>query len=476
LGPLSETTKHTASPLSPHEVIALQLYYFLVLLLSLSFGSLPTTGADADTAIDQLRHAALFTALVVVAWWTLCYLSVRMVVGLIEAGEVSSSIGVDWFNRHTECFRWLSLGLVFLCLGGFGLGRDLDAIPVLGASLAAQSGILLLPAILMMTGIWAAEYWFGVCLGWTDFGWLDASRWLWASLRCTIGWLVVPIVGVLAALDLFAVFSVGGWVPGWVPAWMLWIVMIGAAVAGIPWAIRRVFPTRPPDDATRQWIESMVQEAGLRGCSVVVWETGGRSHNAMIAGLLGRFRVLMVSDRLVTELSREQLAMVILHEAAHAARYHVPLRIAALAPVWLLGSSLQHFLGQDGVPDVIGEWAAMIGAATSLAGTVLVLRWVSYISEYDADAAACRIAPAVARRVDGVPSSSGQAARVLAVALHRVTEDCAQARRPTWLHPGIRDRMDRLTREHSPAGELMPACVEFRKVADFTDRTGPNRG
>jgi Zn-dependent protease with chaperone function len=418
-----------------------QLYYFLALILSLSFGSVPETGITSEAALDRLRHAALFTALAVLAWWTLCYLSVRLVGGLIDRGEVSREVGMDWFDRHLECFRWLSLGLILLCLGGFGLGRDLEVLPVVGRSLALQSAVLLLPALLMMLGVWAAEYGFGVRVGLTRFGVGDASRWLWNSMRCTVGWLLVPVLAVLTVLDLFSVVSIAFAIP----AWLFWPVLLVAVVCGLPWAVRNVFPTRPPDDQIGGWIRALTDSAGLRGCRIVVWQTGGRTHNAMIAGLGGRFRVLMVSDRLLRELLPEQLAMVILHEVAHARRRHALLRILALVPVWLLGGGLQRVLNGVDRPEWMAAWAASIAAAASLAGTVLVLRWASHATEFDADAVACDLAVHVSSQIVGVPGTSADAGRALAGALRRVTDGCPSARRSSWLHPGIDQRADRLT-------------------------------
>lgn len=408
----------------------MQLYHFLAVILSLSLGSLPASH-------QSFGHAASFALLLILAWWMLCYLMARLVGNLVDQGEVSVEVGYEWFDRQTECLRWLSLGLVVLCLGGFGLGRNLDQLPWVDHSLAAQSIVLLSPAIAMMIGLSGAEYLFAARLGLVPSGPLATAKAIATSLRCNVGWLIAPILGFMAVTDLASLTSFGEQVPAWVG----WAGLIIAIVVGIPLLVRRVFTTKPIDDATRRWIETVITAAGVRRCKIVVWDTGGQTHNAMIAGVLGRFRVLMLSDRLVQDLSREELAMVILHEVAHAKRFHVPLRIVSLAPVWLIGAGLERCLDQESVATWVADWSGIIASAFSILATVLILRWVSYRSEFDADSIACREAPNVAKSCPGVPSTQSDARRHLASALLLVTADHHASRNPTWLHPGIADRI-----------------------------------
>ncbi|QDV45261.1 Protease HtpX [Stieleria neptunia] len=409
----------------------MQLYYFLAVILSLSLGSLPESNQSFAQAVG-------FTGLVILAWWVLCFLAVRLVAGLIDKGEVDATVGYDWFERQTECFRWFSLGLILLCLGGFGLGRNLDRLPLIQHSLALQSMVLLVPAIAMMAGLWAGESRFAARMGVARRGWWATLTSTFSALRSSVGWLIAPIIGFLAIIDLVSLTAVGEQIPNWAA----WVALGVVMVAGIPILVRRVFPTRPIDDATKQWIQSIVTAGGIRRCKIVMWDTNQQTHNAMIAGLLGRFRVLLLSDRLVRDLAREELAMVILHEVAHAKRFHVPLRITALVPAWLLGAGLERGLMQDAWATWATDWAGTLGSVLSLVATVLILRWVSYRSEFDADSVACRLAPAVSRRCERVPATEPDARRQLASALLRVTEGCAAARKPTWLHPGIADRIN----------------------------------
>ncbi|MCO8124634.1 M48 family metalloprotease [Stieleria sp. TO1_6] len=404
----------------------MQLYYFLAIILSLSFGSLPQSD-------HSLQHAVTFTLLIIAVWWGLCMLSVRMVGGLIQQGEVSVDVGYHWFDRQTEWLRWFSLALIALCLGGFGLARNLDQIPVIRHSLFLQALLLLAPAVAMMSGLWAAEYGLAAKLGWVPRGIAVAVGSIWTAFRGSAGWLLAPIVGVMMAIDLATAASLGTRLPEWAG----WLVLAMVVIVGIPPLVRRVFPTAAMEPATQQWVESLVAAAGLPRCKIVLWDSSGRIHNALIAGLAGRFRILVLSDRLVADLTRPQLAMVILHEVAHARRFHIPLRILALVPAWLLGAGVERMIAQS----TAAGWSAAGGSVASILGTVLVLRWVSYRSEFDADAVACRMAPRLASQCVDVPETATAAAEQLGQALLRVTIDSDAARKPTWLHPGISDRI-----------------------------------
>ncbi|MCA9139679.1 MAG: M48 family metalloprotease [Planctomycetales bacterium] len=416
----------------------MQLYYFLAVILSLSLGSLPES--------DQPIQAALgFSAAIVAVWWILCGLAVRLVGGLINRGEVTADIGYDWFDRQIELLRWFSIGLMVLCLGGFGLGRNLRQLPWIEHSMVIQSIILLTPGIAMMAGLWAAEYYFAARLGYTRKRLLDGLKYVGYSFRCNVGWLILPIMGFMLIADVFAFSSLSDAVP----AWAGWVGVAVLVAAGIPVLVRRMFPTIPIDTESKAWIQSVLRSAGICRCKVLMWNTGGQTHNAMIAGLLGRFRVLLLSDRLVSDLTRPELAMVILHEAAHAKRMHIVLRIAALLPVWCVGMGIEHWIATNGNGGWVQSWAGTLGNLFSILATVLMLRFVSYRSEFDADRYACRLAPEVAVQTPDVPANHDEAKRRLSSALLRVTAHCESARKPTWLHPSIADRIAAMT---PPAG------------------------
>lgn len=162
----------------------------------------------------------------------------------------------------------------------------------------------------------------------------------------------------------------------------------------------------------------------------------------MVAGFLPGFRRLLLSDGLLWRLSRQQTAMVVLHELAHLRRFHLPLRMFVLVPVWGVASAATHAMGDFQYADVCG---IVVGLACSL----LSLRWIAYRTEFDADAVAVRLAVSLSGKVPFVPDNAADASAALADALLMVTADQPSSRKATWMHPSIDARTRALLRPHA---------------------------
>ena len=426
----------------------MQLYYFLAIVLSLGYGAAPASN-------QSFSHALLLSCLTVLMWWVICFLAVRIVADSIKQGEISAELGFGWFDKQLVTFRWFSLGLIFSCIAGFGFGRTALPLEGLKDSTFATALLLMLPMFGMLTGVWAKDHWFAVRLGYADPGLRSFLHSLWVSMRSTIGWILLPIGLLLICVDFIDFVAA----PLGIPAWLIWTATLVAAMLGLPALIRRVFPLQPLEPKLAKWTAEIVAAAGLPNCQVMLWDTGGRIYNAMIAGVFGKRRIMMLSDRLVNDLTPSELAMVILHEAAHSRRRHVPLRLLALVPAWLLGFGTQRAIAAFGGTSSLGMWDEMLGVLVGIVATVTILRIVSFYSEYDADRTACEIAPKVANQLrrsldptvasvaesDDVPETMEMAGQALANALLKVAGSDEQTRRSSWLHPAICDRITALT-------------------------------
>lgn len=402
----------------------MHLYLFLIVIVSLSCGSLP----PAD--IDPLRAAGA-SALMVLAWVLLMHVGARICANQVRREKIDPIIGADILETQLAAFRWLGLAVVVLCLGGFGLARSLGSVPILQHSMLLQATILLMPAVVILTGTWSAEHRYGVLLNYTEKGLGNHLRTVWQLFRSGVAWLIAPLLILLGISDLVALLPISQTTAGWMTA----AIILLFVPLGLPWLIRHLFKTGPLSAPDESWVRGLMTAAGLRRTRAVRWETGGRSFNAMVAGFVPPLRTLLVSDRLLDELPREQIAMVILHEAAHLRRRHVPIRMLALLPAWGIGSAVTRLAGEQ-------SWAMVAGSIVGIGMTMLILRIVAYRTEYDADVQACRMAVEISESVDQVPTTYEQASEVLSAALVRVTFDQPAARKATWLHPGVADRVD----------------------------------
>lgn len=106
-------------------------------------------------------------------------------------------------------------------------------------------------------------------------------------------------------------------------------------------------------------------------------------------------------------------------------------------PAWGSGALVTRMLGDH-------SWAMAAGTVFGTLLTLLLLKIVAYRTEHDADVQACRMAERIAGTVPDVPITYAAAAEALAGGLLRVTADQPQARKATWLHPGVSERVERM--------------------------------
>ncbi len=409
----------------------MNLYYFLLVIVSLSCGSLPATEMEAD-----ITRAALATMGMIAGWTILSHVGARMISRYVAAGEIDPLAAAGWLEKQLSVFRWLGLGVVVMCLAGFGLSRAIDELPYMSDSMFLQSLVLLAPGIVIAFSTWSAEHYYGALLGYTDKTLSNYLHSVSIAFRSSLAWLVIPVLILLGFSDLVSLLPVSEAVAQYVTIGTIALFV----TMGLPWLVRHLFKTVPIEDNDRAWIISLLHAAGVRGTKPVRWDTDRRAFNAMVAGFVPSMRSLLLSDRLLDELPRDQIAMVILHESAHLRRKHVPIRMLSVLPAWAAGAALTKVGGEN-------EWAMILGSVVGILLTLLILRVVAYRTEFDADIQACQLATRISPAVEGVPGTFEQAADALSAALMRVTFDQPAGRKATWLHPGVADRIDLMRRD-----------------------------
>ncbi len=401
----------------------MQLYSFLILIVSLGCGTLPPTETS-------LWRAATATTGLVMGWVLLSHIAAQVCAVQVNREKLDPLICAELLDKQLRVFRWIGLGLVVLCLGGFGLGGAIMSVPVVESSTLLQALILLAPGLAMMAGTWSAEHQFGVMMGYTASGPRNYISSLTMTFRSGIGWLLFPVIGLLGINDVIAMLPVSEQTAGLLTGSAVLLLI----VVGVPALIHRMFKTSPLREPNATWIRELLSAAGVARTRAVRWETGGQTYNALVAGFVPPLRSLLISDRLIDQLPREEVAMVVLHEAAHLRRRHMPLRMLAILPAWASGTLVTQLFANQ-------SWAVAAGTLFGILMTLLILKSVAYRTEHDADVQACELATRISSRVDNVPATYEEAAEALATALLRVTRDQPEYRKATWLHPGVSERV-----------------------------------
>ena len=415
----------------------MQLIHFLVVIVSLGCGSV--------SADDRgLLWPLLATTVTLVLWGGLCRIGAIAISNSVRSGDLEPIDGARCLEWQLAGLRWLSLAAIVLCLVGFQLAANVQTAPILKASMFLQAIVLLSPGMIMILSNWSAEQAYGERLGYAPRSFSHHVHSLWSSFRFSLGWIIAPVLFLLAVADLLGTLPIGKQTASTLTV----IVVFGCVAFLMPVVIRRLILTESMDQEYGQWLDSLLDAAGVRNVRCVRWNTNARQFNAMIAGIFGRTRTLLVSDRVLDELPRDQVAMIILHEAAHARRHHVLIRVIAVLPAWIAGMLVSSIARES-------TWAAPLGTLAAILFTVLILRIVSYRTELDADAVACQLAEKVSNRVRDVPASKLEAVNAMSYALLRVTSENPASRKPTWLHPSVADRIESLSRQR---GDVQSTC------------------
>lgn len=99
---------------------------------------------------------------------------------------------------------------------------------------------------------------------------------------------------------------------------------------GGPLLVARLLPTRPVEGRRRERLLSLAKRAGVRVADIKILEVrSDKAANALVIGLIGRGRYIIVTDYLVDRFRDDELDAVVGHELGHAKKHHLALKLGA---------------------------------------------------------------------------------------------------------------------------------------------------
>lgn len=159
------------------------------------------------------------------------------------------------------------------------------------------------------------------------------------------------------------------------------VVVLAVIVAGAPWLVRLLQPTRTPTDEERARLDRLCRDVELDPAGVYVLRTGdAKQAMALLRGLPGR-RHLFVADYLLTELDDDRLRAYLALQAGRARSLHLEARLVVTAAT--LGSAAALLLGVVSAPGVSD---ALVALAAVLVGVVALWAGQRLVYRADADA------------------------------------------------------------------------------------------
>lgn len=283
------------------------------------------------------------------------------------------------------------------------------------------------------------------------------------SIRFRLYFLLVllPISLFVLARDLAAISSA---LPDSVASMMTGMSFI-AVLVFFPLMILFIWKTsKIQPNVVRDELLLICKQHHLRVLDVRRWDTGNQVINAVVVGMVPRFRMILLSDGLLKHFEPNEVEAVLRHEAGHIRLWHLPTRLLfmALPLIALAICDFQGFSFQADADNML-NWLGgpFLLPLTGLAIYVLLTTmWLSHQMEYEADIYAIQsdldddtqAAPSLR------PICPERAADMRNTLLRLAAVSPSELDRRTFFHPSIRDRIDFIER----VSESAPIAARFK--------------
>jgi STE24 endopeptidase len=217
----------------------------------------------------------------------------------------------------------------------------------------------------------------------------------------------------------------------------VWIAYLVAIVVFWPALVVAVLRTKALDSALRQRLFRFAGEHQVRIRDIRCLDTGPeQAANAVMIGLVPRFRYVLLTDRLLRELEPDELEAVLAHELGHAKKHHLLIKFGAMLVVWLPAGGVLAAAAALG-----GHRSAVLIAAGMVLWVILVMASVVVVQGV--------IGVRLERSADDYASATSSAG-ALRRGLEKLAAANAMKRRTgrAWnlltQHPGMDQRIERL--------------------------------
>jgi len=447
-----------------------------LLLLCLSLACLPSTWhppADWWTLLDSAIAAVGVTALSLsLAGW-IVYRAIRG----MRKGDRDAA--VSSYNRWRTRHALVQMAAYVLLLYGLGWGWFVqESFRRLGFEPTSVPGIemlVLAPLPLTMALSWAVFYSAerAMLASVADNPYGGRWRYVFFQARQNLALVLAPVLVLVITQGVFRLFpQTFSNDPAQALATLPLAVVM---VLLMPWFVRLVLPLRSLEPGPlRDRLEAAAKRLNCRCTDILLWNTRQGMANAMVVGLLPQLRYVLLSDRLVQEMTDDEIEAVFGHEVGHVKHAHTAYYLAFMVgSLAVIGRATQLFA--DSLPgwwpaagaylehnqEWLASWLALPSLAVLAAYIFGVFGFLSRRCERQADIYGCRAVscdrPDCAGHDDSVtPAAAGRGLCIAGIstfisALNKVAWLNGISRtRPgflhSWQHSTIARRVDFLTR------------------------------
>ena len=181
----------------------------------------------------------------------------------------------------------------------------------------------------------------------------------------------------------------------------LFFAMLILAACGLPLFLRLFLGLKPlPAGELRDRLTGVARRLGFRYSDILVWNTQGTQANAMVTGMLPFLRYIVVTDRLLWELSHDEIEAVFGHEVGHIKHHHLAFYtlflLLSLAALSGYHQPILHWIEGE-LPEWISFVAPVLQSQELFIGIVLIYLFLAFgflsrSCERQADLLGCRVA------------------------------------------------------------------------------------
>jgi Zn-dependent protease with chaperone function len=182
---------------------------------------------------------------------------------------------------------------------------------------------------------------------------------------------------------------------------------------GLPWLLRLALGLKPlPAGPLRDRLEAAARRLHFRCSNILVWDTHGGVANAMVAGVVPWVRYVLLTDRLIDELTPDEVEAVFGHEVGHVKHHHMLYYLGFLIGSLLLLFLLWNWLSYVPLLERIDlAWPALPLVTMLGAYIFVVFGFLSRRCERQADVYGCRAVSCARPGCDGHTPDTGLAPR-----------------------------------------------------------------
>ncbi len=146
---------------------------------------------------------------------------------------------------------------------------------------------------------------------------------VWFHLRQNLALVFLPVILLVAEKEARRLF------PTLFKSWEVQVSVAGAVLVllvflTMPWIIRIVLGLKPlPEGPMRQRLLAAARRLNFHFSDILLWNTRGGIANAMVVGVVPQLRYVLLTDRLLEELTPEEVEAVFGHEVGHVKHHHI---------------------------------------------------------------------------------------------------------------------------------------------------------